>query len=109
MTWLAPHISASTRTSPSGPTDGPVGVDQADVAEGLWEVPDHLAAGHVDLPGEQAGVVDRGAQADRLDGDLACAEPSSPARDHLFYRVRVRAQRVSTGRDSRPRPPSEHW
>src|SRR3974377_2364862 len=39
--------------------DGPGGVDQADMAERLREVADHLAAGPVDLLGQQAHVVDR--------------------------------------------------
>jgi sulfate permease, SulP family len=39
--------------------DGPGGVDQADMAERLREVADHLAAAHVDLLGQQAYVVDR--------------------------------------------------
>src|SRR6516164_7554476 len=42
-----------------GLADGPGGVDQADMAEGLREVADHLTAGHVDLLGQQADVVDR--------------------------------------------------
>jgi hypothetical protein len=39
--------------------DGPGGVDQADVAERLREVADHLVAFGVDLLGQQADVVDR--------------------------------------------------
>jgi hypothetical protein len=37
--------------------DGPGGVDQADVAEGLGVVADHLHAAGVDLLGQQADVV----------------------------------------------------
>jgi hypothetical protein len=40
--------------------DGPRGVDQPDVAERLREVPDHLAAGRVDLLGQEADIVDSG-------------------------------------------------
>src|SRR4051794_26542704 len=37
--------------------DGPGGVDEADVAEGLGEVSEELSAAGVDLLGEQAHVV----------------------------------------------------
>jgi hypothetical protein len=37
--------------------NGPGGVDEADVAERLREVPDHLAAAGIDLLGQQADIV----------------------------------------------------
>ncbi len=40
--------------------DGPGGVDQSDVAEGLGEVAQELPAGGIDLLGQQADVVDEG-------------------------------------------------
>jgi tetratricopeptide (TPR) repeat protein len=58
---LAAAQDASQETPPlymSMLGDGPGGVDQADVAERLREVADHLAAARVDLLGQQAHVVD---------------------------------------------------
>src|SRR6266511_2586244 len=43
--------------APLGFGDRPGGVDQADVAERLWVVADHLGAADVDLLGQQADVV----------------------------------------------------
>src|SRR6516164_3047062 len=52
------YRTAACGTFP-GLGDGPGSVDQADVAERLREVADHLTAGRVDLLGQQADVVDR--------------------------------------------------
>src|SRR5215472_2789223 len=52
--WLAPP------TAVPGLGDGPGSVDQADVAERLGEVADHLAGAGIDLLRKQADIVDGG-------------------------------------------------
>jgi hypothetical protein len=50
-------LSVAVESSPARVTDRACGVDQADVTEGLREVPERFSRHRVDLFGEEADVV----------------------------------------------------